>query len=492
MYIASKGFINSTDMNTKRFLNLTCLLCAALAAQALELPEQLRDHAVLQQKTDALLWGWAAPGAKVTAEPSWNGKKTTATAGTDGRWEMRIATPDASYTPYTITFTEGKEKKVISDILVGEVWIAAGQSNMEMPMRGFPSQPVEGAAEDIARSGKLRDRVRMAYLERGDDWEPQARVKGEWKVSSPENTPEFSAQGFYFARELNDILDVPVGIICTSYGGTQVQGWLPRDIVERLGFDYEAMKQEKDRLPAYWYSTKYNHQVAPIAGYTAKGFIWNQGESNCDNPSNYETLLSEMVARWRADWGDKDNSMAFYQTENPGFGWFNPTGLQAALIREQQNKAAESIPNSGITCTADLVYPYEVDVIHGTMKRQIGERMAWQAAERQYGVKGMPWRCPTFEKIVKGEDGSTRVRFRDTAFGLIPNCGNVEGFEVAGEDGVYHTAEAKVDWNAPEVILSCSEVPEIKNVRYGFANFLLGNLRNSWNQPAVPFRTDNF
>lgn len=490
MFTASKAFTGLTDMEMINKLAAAALIAAAsTSAVALELPEQIGDHAVLQQQSDAKLWGWAKPGATVTVTPSWNNKKVSVKADNKGRWTAYVATPAASYQPYSITFTEGKDNITINDILIGEVWFAAGQSNMEMPMRGFNSQPVEGAAADIARSGSLRDRVRMAYMVRDDQIEPQERIKGEWKVSSPENTPEFGAQAFYFARELNDLIDVPVGIICSAYGGTQVEGWVPRDILDRYGYPEEPVV-DKIMMPAYRYTTKYTTMLYPLIGYTIKGFIWNQGESNAGNPSNYAQLLTDMVARWRADWGDKDNSLPFYQTENPPFGWFNPTATPAAEIREQQYMAVDMIPNSGITCTADLVHPYEEHVIHGSMKREIGERMAWQVAERQYGIKGMPWRCPTFESMSKADDGSVRVRFKDVAFGLIPNVGNVEGFEVAGEDGVFYPAQGKVDWNAPEVILTCPEVKDIKNVRYCFKNFALGNLRNSYGMPAVPFRTD--
>lgn len=469
---------------------LTALLAGGECMHALELPEQLGDHAVLQQQSDAKLWGWAAPGATVTVTPSWNNKTVSVKADDKGRWTVRVATPEASYQPYTITFKEGKESITISDILIGEVWLAAGQSNMEMPMIGFNAQPVEGAGPDIARSGKLRDRVRMAYIVRDDQYEPQERVRGEWKVASPENTPWFSAQGFYFARELNDLIDVPVGILCVSYGGTQVEGWIPRDILERLGYDYEAMKAEKDRLPAYRYSTKYTTMLHPLIGYTIKGFLWNQGESNISNADKYCGLLKEMVARWRSDWGDTDNSLPFYQTENPGFGWGDPEGLPAAVVREQQNMAAKEIPNCGITCTNDLTYPHEVNVIHGCMKREIGERMAWQVAERQYGIKDMPWRSPEFQSMKKGDDGTVRVTFNNVARGFTPNIGKVEGFEVAAADGKFHNADAKVDWDTHEVIVSCPEVADIKDVRYCFKNFCVGNLKNSYGLPAVPFRTD--
>lgn len=468
-------------------------LAAAFGAQtavALELPDQIGDHAVLQQKSQAKLWGWAAPGATVTATPSWNGKKVSAKAGEDGRWVLSVATPEASYTPYTIKFTEGKESKTISDILIGEVWLAAGQSNMEMPMIGFIGQPVEGAGPDIARSALLGNKVRMAYAPYCDAEKPAARIKGPWKVASPENTPYFSAQGFYFARELNSLIDVPVGIICTAYGGTQVEGWMPRDLLDSLGFGERPTNVPKEVFPAYLYSTKYNAMINPVKDYTIKGFIWNQGESNIINGPRYAELLAAMVKRWRQEWGDTTNSLPFYQTENPGFGWGNADGLEAAIVREQQYKASKIIPNSGITCTNDLTPDYEVNVIHGSRKREIGERMAWEAAEKQYGIKDMPWRSAEFKELKKQPDGSARVAFTNYYRAMTPNVGNIEGFEVAGKDGKFHKANAVSDWGTGDVILTCPEVPSIENVRYCFKNFQVGALRNSIGLPCFPFRTD--
>lgn len=469
---------------------LAALAIASQGASALELPDQIGDHAVLQQKSNAKLWGWAAPGAKVTATPSWSGKKSTAIAGEDGRWVLTVATPAASYTPYTIKFTEGKESKTISDILVGEVWVAAGQSNMEMPVKGFWGQPVHESAEALAHSTELRDKVRMAYTVRDDKEQPAPRVPGAWKVASPENTPDFSAQGFFFARELNRLIDVPVGILCMAYGGTQVEGWMPRDLLDKLGFGERPENVPQEVFPAYLYSTKYNAMIYPLKDYTIRGFLWNQGESNIINSQQYAWLLSEMVKRWREDWGDTENALPFYQTENPHFGWGNAEGLEAALVREQQYKAYKMIPNSGLTATNDLIFPFERDVIHGSLKRPIGERMAWEVAEKQYGFKGMPWRALEFAGIKKDENGNTRVMFTNTFGALTPNVGNVEGFEVAGEDGKYHKANAVVDWFADNVILTCPEVADIKNVRYCFKNSQVGTLRNCYGMPAFPFRTD--
>lgn len=359
-------------------------------------------------------------------------------------------------------------------------------------MIGFNAEPVEGAGADIARSGALRDKVRQAYVVRGDEFTPQQRIGGAWMVASPENTPLFGAQGFYFARELNSILDVPVGILNVSYGGTMVEGWMPRHTLEALGYDIEAARAEPERLQAHQYTTMYYSMITPLKGYNIRGFLWNQGESNLHNPLMYTTLLPKMVQEWRADWGDTTDSLPFYQTEIPGFGYGDPDGIVSALMREQQNMCVDLIPNSGIVCTNDLVYPYEVNDIHGSRKREIGERLAWQVAERQYGIKGMPWRSPVFQGITKGENGSVILTFSNVPRGFTPNGDNVVGFEVCGADSVFHPAVARTDWGAHTMVLTCDAVPEIEHVRYCFKNFCPGNLKNTFGMPVVPFRTDKF
>lgn len=473
----------------KLSLALAVLAVAGQCVSALELPDQIGDHAVLQQNSNAKLWGWARPGAKVTATASWDGKKVSAVADDSGRWLLSVATPAGSYIPYSIKFSDGKESLTITDVLIGEVWVAAGQSNMEMPIKGFPGQPIHEAAEALVSSAMLRDCVRMAYLVRDDKEQPAARVPGVWKVASPENTPDFSAQAFFFARELNRLVNVPVGIICMAYGGTQVEGWMPRDLLDRLGFGERPENVPAEVFPAYLYSTKYNAMVYPMRDYTIRGFLWNQGESNIINGPRYAELLAEMVKRWREDWGDTDAALPFYQTENPPFGWGNPEGIEAAVVREQQYKASKIIPNSGITATNDLIFPFESEVVHGSMKRPIGERMAWEVAEKQYGITGLPWRAIEFAGTRYDEQGNTRVMFTNTFGALTPNVGNVEGFEVAGVDGVFYKANAVVDWFASEVILTCTEVPDIKDVRYCFKNSQIGTLRNAYGLPAFPFRT---
>ena len=212
----------SANILTK--LTLSALLMSPLAVNAaVELPDIISDNAVLQQNSDVKLWGWAKPGSAVTVTPSWDGRAYTAQADKNsGRWEVKVSTPAASFAPCSVTFNDGDGEVKIDNILIGEVWFCSGQSNMEMPLRGFWTQPVEGAAQAIAYSGKYPS-IRMATVPKRAAYTPQERVEGKWKVSNPQDAAEFSALAYFFAQSLTDMLNVPVGIISCAYGGSKVE-----------------------------------------------------------------------------------------------------------------------------------------------------------------------------------------------------------------------------------------------------------------------------
>ncbi|MCI9285592.1 MAG: sialate O-acetylesterase [Muribaculaceae bacterium] len=465
------------------------LLASATAMQAVELPDIFSDHAVLQQQSDALLWGWAKPGAKVKVTPSWDNDTRTVTADSkSGRFEVRLSTPSASYTPYTITFDDGTAPATLSDILVGEVWFCSGQSNMEMPLRGFGIQPIEGAAQAIAYSGKYPG-VRMATVPKRQSYTVEDRAEGKWQVSSPANAPEFSALAYFFARSLNDILNVPVGIVQCSYGGSKLESWLPKEVLDTYpGYDMEAEKNDTTVDPWHRIGVLYNGMLNPVKGYTVKGFLWNQGESNVGKHDEYPHHQKEMVELWRKLWGNPD--LPFYFVELPPWSYGDGEGRWAAYFREGQHKAAEITPNSGIVCTTDLAYPYELEDVHASQKQPIGERLAFMAAARTYGIKGMPHIYPQY-KSMETKDGKAILSFTNSTGGLNPNL-NLEGFEVAGDDHVFHPATAVEDWNNYTITVSSPEVPEVKAVRYCFKNFAIGKLKDMLGLPLVPFRTDNW
>ena len=420
---------------------------AALSVQAVELPDIISDNAVLQQNTKARLWGWARPGRKVTVTPSWDGKSYTAKADSKtGRWDVNVDTPEASFTPWTVTFDDGESPKTISNVLIGEVWFCSGQSNMEMPLRGFGIQPIEGAGEAIAYSGKY-PHIRMANVPKRQEYDKPERVEGKWNVSSPAKAAEFSALAYFFARTGEKTVD-----------------------------------------PWYRIGVLYNGMLHPLAGYTIKGFLWNQGESNVGLHNEYPSHKKDLVQLWRNEWGNPD--LPFYFVEMPPWSYGDPQGDHAARFRECQHKAAAMIPNTGIVCTTDLIYPHELEDVHASQKKPIGERLAFLAAAKTYGVEGIHTQYPTFKSV--DYQGDKAVLTFDNAYGGLNPNRDIEGFEVAGEDKVFHPAKAVEDWDKFTITVSSPEVSDIKAVRYCFRNFAPGKLKDMLGLPLVPFRTDNW
>lgn len=460
-----------------------------LTQHAVELPDIISDNAVLQQRAETRLWGWSKPGKDVAVTPSWaGGKSYTAKADSrTGRWEVNIATPEATFTPQSIRFDDGEAPVSIDNVLIGEVWLCSGQSNMEMPLRGFWCQPVEGAAQAIAYSGKYPG-VRVATVPKKASYKPEERVEGKWKVSSPENAADFSALAYFFATSLTDMLNVPVGIISCAYGGSKVEGWIPEEKLDTYpGWNMAA---EKDSALNEWerIGVMYNAMLHPVIGYTVKGFLWNQGESNVGRHKEYPGHQRDMVGIWREKWGNED--MPFYFVELPGWKYGNGEETAAAYFRECQHRAAEITPNSGIVCTTDLMYPSELEDIHARKKREIGERLAFMAAARTYGIDGVPHTYPSYKSVDLNGPTAT-LHFNNADAGLNPNM-DLPGFEVAGDDRVFYPAKATEDWNARTVTVSSDKVKDIKAVRYCFNNFAIGQLKDMYGMPLIPFRTDDW
>ena len=285
------------------------------------------------------------------------------------------------------------------------------------------------------------------------------------------------------------MLNVPVGIISCAYGGSKVEGWMPKEKLDTYA-GWDMAKEEKDSAMNEYerIGVMYNAMLHPVIGYTVKGFLWNQGESNVGRHKEYPGHQRDMVEIWREKWGRGD--LPFYFVELPGWKYGDGDETAAAYFRECQHKAAEITPNSGIVCTTDLMYPFELEDIHARKKREIGERLAFMAAARTYGLNGVPHTYPTF-KSVELKGSTALLRFDNADAGLNPNM-NLPGFEVAGEDRVFYPANASEDWNARTVTVSSDKVKDIKAVRYCFHNFAIGQLKDMYGMPLVPFRTDDW
>ena len=474
-----------------KWIGIVCglLLSCNLAQAKIELPEIIGDNMVLQQQTNAHLWGKATPKATVTISVSWSGEKFTTRADKEGHWLVSVPTPAASKDEQTIVIEENGEQTVISRVLIGEVWFASGQSNMEMPLNGFWNCPVEGSNEVIATASENRF-VRIAPIPQNGQTKPVEEVKGKWEVPSPATAPRMSATSYFFATMLQRALDIPVGVIACAWGGSRVEGWLPESIVSKYEDVNVKQEQEKGWNGQWWhYHTPcimYNGMLHPLRHYTVRGFLWYQGESNVGKHDTYPQRLKTMVDLWRSEFGGTAADMPFYEVEIAPWGgnddWSGPR------FRECQHEAARIIENAGCICINDLVYPYERWQIHPAQKREVGNRLAYMALNRTYGFKSIACDSPEFDHM-QVKDGEIEVFFRYAEQGLSP-WEDIVGFEVAGADGQFVPAQARLNESNKSVIVSAAEVETPTAVRYCFKSFQPGNLKNARGLPVVPFRSD--
>lgn len=468
----------------KGLLIIFCLSIFVASFAKPVLPEIMSDNMVLQQKTSVNIWGKADAGKTVEVKPSWTSTVAKTIADKNGNWIVSLSTPEASFTPYSITISDGEEV-VLNNVLIGEVWFASGQSNMNRTLSGATSNPVLGANETIAFSGKNKG-IRIATVPRTASMEPQETVEGKWMESNPENAAEFSATGYHFAETLYHSLNVPIGIIASSWGGTTIEGWTNREILKT----YEDVDLDEKAIQALSQTKRpmvmYNAMIHPLKNYTIKGFVWYQGESNVGKHEVYAQRMANMVEMWRKDW--KQGELPFYYVEIAPYEY--KVENSGAYLREAQYKAQSLIPNSGMISTNDLVETYETNNIHPRNKRDVGRRLGFMALSDTYGYSGVWSRGPEY-KSMEVKDGTIILTF-DNAEDGFGGAEVINGFEIAGSDEVFHPADVKIDIAKRKVIVSNENIANPVAVRYCFKNFQIGNLYNTRELPAVPFRTDNF
>ena len=450
------------------------------------LPAILSDNMVLQQNSQVRFWGKARPGEKVTVSTSWNKNIYTVQTPADGHWEMKIKTPGVM--DNQMLTVKGENTITIHNILIGEVWLCTGQSNMEFPVARDPN--VKWKTGILNEAEEMEDAdypsIRLFHVEHqlAPEGEKEDCI-GRWLACTPENVKEFSAVGFMFGRKLYKELQIPVGLIQSTWGGTHAESWtemgvmkdnpLYTDVMEE--FAPQNVKREKDKckVPA----TLWNGMIAPIKGYTIKGNIWYQGESNSIRYEKYQKVFTNLINSWRQEWGQAD--MPFY------FVQIAPHYKQPAGIREAQLKTWQSgLKNIGMAVITDAGDSTD---IHPRNKRVTGERLAAWALAKQYGKK-TAYSGPLY-KSMKVKDGKVTLTFDYAEGGLqTPENAPVRGFFISGADARFYPATATIQGSKLE--LSAPEVPQPVAVRYGYGNFFRVNLYNKAGFPAVPFRTDHF
>jgi sialate O-acetylesterase len=469
----------------KRIYLLPALLFLGLALYGKPaLPEILSDGMVLQQCSKVNIWGKAERGKTVEVKPCWSETAVRVKADREGNWIAVIETPEASFTPRIITVSDGEEV-VLRDILIGEVWLASGQSNMEMPLHGFNNNPIMDANETIAFSGQY-PAIRFVTIPKTPSFEPLESAEGRWQVCNPVNSPGFSATAFFFAEALHRSLNVPVGVIVSAWGGTRVEGWTSREILETYP-DVNLSEEAVNKLhPMARPLLMYNGMIHPVARYVVKGFIWYQGESNVGAYPVYPERLHNMVSLWRKQWNNPE--LPFYYVEIAPYIYNNADDDKAARLREAQFNAQKLIPHTGMISTNDLVEPYELRNIHPRNKTDVGKRLAFMALNKTYGYDRIAARGPEYSSM-EIRDGKVIVSFEHAQEGFNRADG-IEGFEIAAEEGQFLPAQAVVRNGKVEVFREGVTQPVA--VRYCFRNFQIGNLAGTRGLPVVPFRTDSF
>lgn len=470
----------------KKCIMIACAFFVAVALQAkVSLPAFFSDGMVMQQQSQASLWGKASKGKIVEVTTGWDGQTYTTRADEQGKWKLTVQTPAAGG-PYDITFDDG-ERTRIKDILMGELWICSGQSNMEMPMKGFKNQPVEDANMDVLRS--RNSQIRLFTVKRNSQFAPVDDVTGCWNHAEPKTVREFSATAYNFGRLLQEQLQVPIGLIVAAWGGSACEAWMRPEWLKafpaaKIPQSPEDIKS-KNRTP----TVLFNGMLHPLIGLAMKGVIWYQGEDNWNRASTYADMFTTMIKGWRAEWKQGDFPFYYCQIAPYDYAIITAPGepvINSAYLREQQLKAETMVPNVGMAVLMDAGMEKG---IHPARKRVVGERLARLALVNDYGVEGVMAQSACYKKMEVKND--TVTVFFDRADMWI-NCKEKfasDLFEVAGEDRVFHPAKAWIERSKVKVKSEAVKSPVA--VRYAFKNYAKGDLYCE-DLPVSSFRSDNW
>ena len=469
-------------------------LMAITAHAKVTLPKFFSDNMVLQQRSECKLWGKADANKTGSIMTSWDNKTYKVKSNSLGDFEVKLKTPEAGG-PYDIVVTEGSIV-ILRNVMIGEVWICSGQSNMEMLMKGYKAQPVEGAAEELLTCQD--DGLRLFYGKRRASLEPQQDLAGTWQPANAASVREFSATAYFFGKALRRVLGVPVGLICTAFGGSACEAWMQADWLKafpkvKQTITEEDVKKLQQRCP----TALYNGQLKPLIGYGIRGAIWYQGEDNVPRYDYYAPLMARMIQGWREDWKQGDFPFYYCQIAPWGYDETDWAHYNSAFLREQQEKVESMVPNCRMAVLMDTGIK---DVIHPRKKRQAGERLAILALSNTYDIKGLPdfakYKEVTFQNdtAVVSFDRSKEWVYFEHVNSLTTTDANGKtvsrNFEVAGADRVFHPA-TKVWASRNRVYVVCDEVKRPVAVRYAFKDFVVGDLMHD-GLPVSSFRTDDW
>ncbi|MDR1962479.1 MAG: sialate O-acetylesterase [Planctomycetaceae bacterium] len=463
-------------------LPVVLLFFFVVSVQAdVRLPSIIGSNMVLQQKLANPIWGWAEAGEDVTV--SINGQTKSAKAGTDGKWSV-VLDPQEVGGPFTLTI-KGKNELTLENVLVGEVWLASGQSNMQWNVQNSTNSGNDIKQADLPN-------LRLITVPAVSKTEPQDHFNGKWEPCTPQNVPGFSAVAFFFGRKLHQDLKIPVGLIHCSWGGSSCETWINPEVVAKIPEFAKIMERraefEKEK-PQGGDNQKvgylYNGMIRPILGYGIRGAIWYQGETNAGRAYQYRTLFPTMIRNWRDEWKQGDFPFYWVQLANFMATKENPEQSAWAELREAQS-LTRSLKNSGEAVIIDIG---EAKDIHPRNKQDVGYRLALLALKQDYG-KEIPYESPRY-KSVTFDNGKATLKFDFVYDGLFSRGALPTGFAIAGEDKIFYWAVAEIV-DKDTVVVSSPKVAKPVAVRYGWADNPVVTLYNSAKLPMNPFRTDDW
>jgi sialate O-acetylesterase len=451
------------------FLSLSVNLTAAI-----RLPNIIGSHMVLQQKSTVKIWGWAAPAEKVIIKTSWDNKTYEATTSNGAKWVSNIQTPTAGG-PYQITIS-ASNTIVLEDVLIGEVWVCGGQSNMEWSGDQSLKETLDEAPNATNTS------IHFFYVAKSTSDFPQDNLEGKWMVCSPEEMKHFSAIGYFFGKNLNQTLHYPIGLINSNWGGTPAETWTPEYVINNVAI----IKKGADSLTAadkwpHITSKAYNAMIFPLTNYSIAGVIWYQGESNTNTHFAYEKLFTGMIDAWRHHW---NQNFPFYFVQIAPFTYGNKN--VGALLREAQTKAANH-NGTGMVVITDLIP--DTTNIHPTRKIEVAKRLSDLALNKTYGYTTIPCQSPIYQSHTIDKD-KISIQFNNADNGLMAKGDIITSFEIASEDKIFLPALAKIIGNT--IVVSNKNIKNPVAVRFAFNNTAMPNLFNKEGLPVNLFRTDNW
>ncbi len=461
-----------TQMKCKLFFLFAPLLLSMQSVFAkIELPSIFSSNMVLQRTSDVKLWGWAAPNEVFNIVTGWDNKTIEIKTGNDAKWSVFVKTPKAGG-PFTVEFL-GKDNQIsLENILIGEVWLCSGQSNMEWSANsGIDNAKAEIASADYPN-------IRLFTVQKRTAKHPQEDLVGVWDVCTPKSMPHFSAVAYFFAKRVQEETSVPIGLIDSSWGASCAEVWTPAEVFETRTDLFESAVKIR---PNQWVTTEpsslYNAMIAPLSNFKIAGSLWYQGESNTANAEKYADLFTTMISSWRAAWA---YDFPFYYVQIAPYAYGTPE--EGVIVRDQQRKALR-LGNTGMAVTSDIC---TIDDIHPQNKQDVGLRLANIALKEHYKKLNRQVNGPMFKEI-KIDGNQLEVHF-EHAEGLYSKTKKVTQFEIAGADDVFYPAKARIKNN--RVLVSSKEVKAPLKVRFAWSNTDLATLFNAAGLPASSFISD--